>query len=126
MKNFSKTQTVDFLFNKKVFVGNNSEKIQKVALAAGYRWGESPKDEVKNLDKPFLFFGKSKKSDSLLITYTADMTKFNSSSKEEINAADIIDIKVQKTEAEIYAEGYKNGFNDAEDGNEYDDYYYQD
>jgi hypothetical protein len=123
MKTFSKKQAQDFLFNKRVFVSNKSENIQKIAIAAGYQWGESPTKEVKNLDKPFLFFGRSKKSDKLLITFTSDINKFNNSSKTEINASDITDIKVQKTEADIYAEGYAAGFRDAEEGEDYDDTY---
>lgn len=123
MKTFSKKQAQDFLFNKRVFVSNKSENIQKIAIAAGYQWGESPTKEVKNLDKPFLFFGRSKKSDKLLITFTSDINKFNNSSKTEINASDITDIKVQKTEADIYAEGYAAGYRDAEEGEDFDDTY---
>ena len=123
MRTLSKKQAQDFLFNKRVFVSNKSENIQKIALAAGYQWGESPTKEVKNLDKPFLFFGRSKKSDKLLITFTSDINKFNNSSKTEINASDITDIKVQKTEADIYAEGYAAGFRDAEEGEDFDDTY---
>lgn len=126
MKTFSKKQAQDFLFNKRVFVSNQSEKIQKIAIAAGYQWGESPTKEVKNLDKPFLFFGRSKKSDKLLIAFTSDINKFNNSSKTEINASDITDIKVQKTEADIYAEGYAAGYRDAEEGEDFDDTYYED
>lgn len=127
MKTFSKKQAQDFLFNKRVFVSNQSENIQKIAFAAGYQWGENPTKEVKNLDKPFLFFGRSKKSDKLLITFTSDINKFNNSSKTEINASDISDIKVQKTEEDIYAEGYAKGYaagyRDGEEDNEYDDTY---
>lgn len=123
MKTFSKKQAQDFLFNKRVFVSNKSENIQKIAIAAGYQWGENPTKEVKNLDKPFLFFGRSKKSDKLLITFTSDINKFNNSSKTEINASDITDIKVQKTEADIYAEGYAAGYRDAEEGEDFDDTY---
>lgn len=123
MKTFSKKQAQDFLFNKRVFVSNKSENIQKIAIAAGYQWGENPTKEVKNLDKPFLFFGRSKKSDKLLITFTSDINKFNNSSKTEINASDITDIKVQKTEADIYAEGYAAGYRDAKEGEDFDDTY---
>lgn len=123
MRTLSKKQAQDFLFNKRVFVSNKSENIQKIAFAAGYQWGESPTKDVKNLDKPFLFFGRSKKSDKLLITFTSDINKFNNSSKTEINASDITDIKVQKTEADIYAEGYAAGFRDAEEGEDFDDTY---
>ena len=124
MTHMTKKEVVNLLVNSRVYVDVYSEKIQRLALKVGFRWGKDPKDEVKFLDKPFLFF--SCKDGKLYIKYSSDVTKFNNSSKKLLNAQTLADIEVMQSRDYIagYRDGYAQGWDDCEDGEEYNDEQY--
>ena len=96
MKYLSVSEVRNYLNGKRVFVGDKSADIQRVAIAAGYLWGKDPMDVIKHLDKPFLFF--TIKENGAWIKSTNDLDKFNKSSKTLISVDDILSIRFKDVE----------------------------
>ena len=79
-----------FLMNKKVFVKNKSKEIQLKLFEIGFKWYGYPTQELKYLNKPFLFIDELKK-----LSYGEHVDFFYKHSYEEISAEDILNIKVE-------------------------------
>ena len=79
-----------FLMNKKVFVKNKSKEIQLKLFEIGFKWYDYPTQELKYLNKPFLFIDELKK-----LSYGEHVDFFYKHSYEEISAEDILNIKVE-------------------------------
>ena len=79
-----------FLMNKKVFVKDKSKEIQEKLFAIGFKWYGYPTQELKYLNKPFLFIDELKK-----LSYGEHVDYFYKHSYEEISAEDILNIKVE-------------------------------
>ena len=79
-----------FLINKKVFVKNKSKEIQLKLFEIGFKWYGYPTQELKYLNKPFLFIDELKK-----LSYGEHVDFFYKHSYEEISAEDILNIKVE-------------------------------
>ena len=76
--------------NKKVFVKNKSKEIQLKLFEIGFKWYGYPTQELKYLNKPFLFIDELKK-----LSYGEHVDFFYKHSYEEISAEDILNIKVE-------------------------------
>lgn len=124
MTHMTKKEVVNYLVNSRVFVGTHSAEIQQLALKVGFQWGKDPKDEVKFLEKPFLYF--SRKDGKLYIKHGCDVNLFNNSSKRLLDAATLVDIRVTQSPDYIegYRDGYAQGWDDCECGDIYDDEQY--
>ena len=79
-----------FLMNKKVFVKNKSKEIQEKLFEIGFGWYGYPTQELKYLNKPFLFIDELKK-----LSYGEHVDFFYKHSYEEISTEDILNIKVE-------------------------------
>ena len=79
-----------FLMNKKVFVKDKSKEIQLKLFEIGFKWYGYPTQELKYLNKPFLFIDELKK-----LSYGEHVDFFYKHSYEEISAEDILNIKVE-------------------------------
>ena len=79
-----------FLMNKKVFVKDKSKEIQEKLFEIGFKWYGYPTQELKYLNKPFLFIDELKK-----LSYGEHVDFFYKHSYEEISAEDILNIKVE-------------------------------
>ena len=79
-----------FLMNKKVFVKDKSKEIQEKLFEIGFKWYGYPTQELKYLNKPFLFIDELKK-----LSYGEHVDYFYKHSYEEISAEDILNIKVE-------------------------------
>ena len=83
-------EAIKFLSNTKVFVKDKSEEIQKKLFEIGFKWYGYPTQELKYLNKPFLFIDELKK-----LSYGEHVDFFYKHSYEEISAEDILNIKIE-------------------------------
>ena len=78
------------LMDKKVFVKDKSKEIQLKLFEIGFKWYDYPTQELKYLNKPFLFIDKLQK-----LSYGEHTDFFYKHSYEEISAEDILNIKIE-------------------------------
>ena len=79
-----------FLTEKKIFVKNKSKEIQLKLFELGFRWSDCPTQELKHLNKPFLFMDTLQK-----LSYGEHVDFFYKHNYEEIPVEDILNIKVE-------------------------------
>ena len=80
----------EFLTNKKVFVRNKSKEVQLKLFELGFKWYDCPTQELKHLNKPFLFIDKLQK-----LSYGEHVDFFYKHNYEEISAEDILNIETK-------------------------------
>ena len=77
------------LNNTKLYLGKNSEEVQKKLFELGYSWGNGV-TYVSYPTKPFLFISTY---NDLLLGYSDDLKFFNESESKEITVEDILGIE---------------------------------
>ena len=84
-------QAREFLTDKKVFVKNKGKEVQEKLFELGFKWYDYPTQELKYLNKPFLFIDKLQK-----LSYGEHTNFFYKHSYEEISVEDILNIKIER------------------------------
>lgn len=80
----------EFLVGKKVFVKDKGREVQEKLFNLGFKWYDYPTQELKHLNKPFLFIDKLQK-----LSYGEHVDFFYKHSYKEISAEDILNIETK-------------------------------
>lgn len=84
----TKKEAFEFLKETKIFVDNNSEKLQKKLFEIGFKWmvGEQ---KIQYTDKPFLYLYNNR-----VIAYGTNIKDFCSCPLKLLKVQEILDIKI--------------------------------
>lgn len=84
----TKKEAFEFLKETKIFVDDNSEKLQKKLFEIGFKWS-SGKQKIQHTDKPFLYINQSGG-----LTCGVDIVAFSNSTKKILKVQEILEIKI--------------------------------
>lgn len=84
----TKKEAFEYLKETKIFVDNNSEKLQKKLFEIGFKWATG-EQKIQYTDKPFLYLYNNR-----VITYGTNIEDFCSCSLKLLKVQEILKIKI--------------------------------
>lgn len=88
----TKKEAFEYLKETKIFVENNSEKLQKKLFEIGFKWAITGNQEIQHTNEPFLYLYKNGK-----FLYGNDIISFCNNTKKILKVQEILDIKIDDT-----------------------------